>query len=84
MAQVGSCLPGFVAHHQRLRIYEAEGVDDDFSFYGLDRVDDDCNSTGCELFEGLLGVDIDGGEPAAKSGMGMVPSYHGFVSTCLP
>jgi hypothetical protein len=38
---------------------EAEGIDDNFSFDGLDRVDDDGNGTRRELFEGLLGVDID-------------------------
>jgi hypothetical protein len=28
------------------------------------------------LLEGLLCVDIDGGEPAAETGMGMVPAYN--------
>jgi hypothetical protein len=62
-----------------LRVYEAEGVDNDFAFYGLDGVDDDSDGAGCQLLKGLLCVDVDGGEPAAKAGMRVVPAYYGFL-----
>jgi hypothetical protein len=59
VAEVRSRLPRFLAHHERLRVYEAESVDDDFAFDGLDGVDDDGDGARGELFEGLLGVDVD-------------------------
>ena len=59
---------------------EAEGVDHDFSLDGLNRVDDDRDGAGSELFEGLLGVDVDRGEPAAEPRMGVVPAYYGLLS----
>ena len=80
MAQVGCRLPWFLPQHERLRVYEAEGVDHDFAFDGLDGVDDDGDGAGSQLFEGLLGVDVDGGEPAAETGMRVVPAYDGFWS----
>jgi hypothetical protein len=69
-----------VAHHQRLRVYEAEGVDDDLAFYGLDGVDDDGDGAGGELLEGLLRVDIDRGKPAAEAGMRVVPADDRLLS----
>ena len=84
MAEIRGCLPRFLTHHKCLRVYEAEGIDDDFAFDGLDRVDDDGDGAGGELFEGLLGVDVDGGEPAAKARVGVVPAYYCFWSIfCL-
>ena len=80
MTEIRGRLTGFLAHHEGLRIYEAEGVNDDFSLDGLDGVDDDGDGAGGELFEGLLGVDVDGGEPAAKAGMRVVPAYYRFWS----
>ena len=68
MSKVGGCLAWFLAEHEGLRVDKAEGVDDDFAFDGLDGVDDDCDGAGCKLFEGLLGIDVDGGEPAAEAG----------------
>jgi hypothetical protein len=59
---------------------EAEGVDDNFAFDGLDGVDDDGNSTRGELLKGLLGVDIDAGEPAAEARVRVVPSNDCFGS----
>jgi hypothetical protein len=44
----------------------------------LDGVDDDGDGARRELFEGLLRVDVDGGEPAAEAGMGVVPADDGF------
>lgn len=69
MTKIGSCLSRFLTHHECLRVYEAEGIDDDFAFDGLNGVDDDGDGAGSELFEGLLGIDVDGGEPAAEAGM---------------
>jgi hypothetical protein len=80
VAQVGGGLTWFLAEHEGLGIDEAEGVNYYFAFDGLDGVDDYGDGTGSKLFEGLLGVDIDGGEPAAESGMGMVPAYNGLPS----
>lgn len=73
-------MAGFLAQHEGLRVDEAEGVDYDFAFDGLDWVDDYGDGAGGELFEGLLGVDIDGGEPAAETGMGMVPADNSLGS----
>lgn len=80
MPQVGRGLPGFLAQHEGLRVDEAEGVDDDFALDGLDGVDDDGDGARGELFEGLLRVDVDGGEPAAEAGVGVVPAYYCFWS----
>ena len=80
MAQVGGGLAGFLAEHEGLWIDEAEGVDDDFAFDGLDGVDDDGDGAGGELLEGLLGVDVDGGEPATEAGVGVVPTNDCFWS----
>lgn len=58
-----------MAHHKSLWVYESEGVDDNFAFYGLDGVDDYGDGAGGELLEGLLCINVDGGEPAAEAGM---------------
>lgn len=80
VANVGGGLAGFLAEHEGLRVDEAEGVDDDFAFDGLDRVDDDGYCAGRELFEGLLRVDVYAGEPAAEAWVGVVPADDGFWS----
>ena len=59
MTEIRCRLSGFLAEHERLWVYEAESVDDDFAFDGLDWVDDDGYGARVELFEGLLGVDVD-------------------------
>jgi len=69
-----------LAEHEGLWVDEAEGVDYNFAFDGLDWVDDYGDGSGGELFEGLLGVDIDGGKPAAETGMGMVPADNSLGS----
>lgn len=61
VAHVGSGLAGFLAEHEGLGVYEAEGIDDDFALDGLDRVDDHSDRAWGELLEGLLGVDVDAG-----------------------
>lgn len=80
MTEIGGGLPRFLAHHEGLRVYQPERVDDNFSFDGLDGIDDDGDSARSKLFEGLLGVNVDGGEPAAEAGVGMVPSDYCFWS----
>jgi len=80
MAQVGGGLTRFLAEHEGLGVDESEGVDYYFAFDGLDGVDDYGNGAGGELFEGLLGINIDRREPAAETGMGMVPSNNSLGS----
>jgi hypothetical protein len=69
MSDVGCGLSGLLSEHESLRVDEAEGVNDDLALDGLDRVNDDGDSAWCELFEGLLGVDVDAREPATETGM---------------
>jgi hypothetical protein len=69
VADVGRRLAGLVAHHERLRVNEAEGVDDDLALDRLDGVDDDGDGAGRELLERLLRVDVDRRQPAAEAGM---------------
>ena len=59
VTQVRCCLPGFLTHDDGLRLNQSEGVDNDLALHGLDRVNDNCNSTGGKLFKRLLSVDID-------------------------
>ena len=80
VAEVRGGLARFLAQHERLRVDEAEGVDDDFALDGLDGVDDDGDGARGELLEGLLRVDVDGGEPAAEARVGVVPAYYCFGS----
>jgi hypothetical protein len=42
--------------HERLRVDQSEGVDDDLAFDGLDWVDDDGDGARVELLKGLRGV----------------------------
>lgn len=60
MTQVGCGLARFLAHDNSLWCDESECVNDDFTLDGLDGIDHDSDGTRCELFEGLLSVDIDG------------------------
>jgi len=75
VADVGCGLAWFLAEHESLRVDQAECVNDDFALYGLYGVNDDGDGAGSELFKGLLSVDIDAREPAAKTGMRVVPAY---------
>lgn len=49
----------------------------------LNGIDDDGDGARIELLEGFLGVDIDGGEPAAEARVGMVPANDHFRPTRL-
>ena len=69
MAKIGSCLTRLVAHHESLRIYQPECINDDLALYRLDGINNNSDGTRCELLEGLLSVDIDGGQPAAETRM---------------
>ena len=80
VSEVRRRLPRLVAHHQGLWVDEPEGVDDHFAFDGLDGVHDDGDGAGGQLLEGLLRVDVDGGEPAAEARVRVVPADDGFVS----
>jgi hypothetical protein len=59
MTEIGGCLAWFLAEHEGLGVDKTEGVDDDFALDRLDGVDDDGDGARGELFEGLLGVDVD-------------------------
>lgn len=80
VTQVRCCLPGLLAHDDGLGLDESEGVDDNFTLDGLDGVNNNGNSTGRQLLERLLGVDIYGGEPASKTGVGVIPADNAFWS----
>lgn len=74
-------LTWLLACHESLWVDEAESIDDDLAFDGLDWVHDDCYCAWVELLERLLCVDINGREPASETWMGMVPSNHGLWAT---
>jgi len=60
MTQVRCALTRFLAKHKRLRVDESESIDDNLSLDGLNGINNNGNSSRCQLFEGLLCVDIDG------------------------
>lgn len=78
VAQVGGGLARFLAHHQRLWVDQAECIDDNFALHGLNGIDNDGDGSWCELLKTLLGVDINRREPAAKTGMGVIPADDRF------
>ena len=80
VTQIGCALPRFLAQHERLWIDKSEGINHNLAFHGLDRVNDDGDGSRCKLFEGLLGVDIDRGQPAAEARMRMIPAYYSLRS----
>jgi hypothetical protein len=69
VTQIRSRLTRLLSHYQRLWGDKTECVDDDFALDGLYRVNDDGYGARSKLLEGLLGVDIDGGKPAAETWM---------------
>lgn len=81
MPQIGGGLARLLTKHQGLWIDEAESVDDDLTLDRLDGVDDNGNSTRSELFERLLGIDIDTRQPTAETWMGVVPADNRFWPT---
>jgi hypothetical protein len=67
-------LTGLLAHDDSLGLNKTESINDDLSLHRLDGIHDNGDSAGSELLEGLLGVDIDGGKPAAETGVGVIPA----------
>ncbi len=63
-----------LAEHQRLRVDEPEGINNDLPLDRLDRVNDHGDGSRRKLLEGLLRVDIDGRQPAAETRVRVVPS----------
>lgn len=78
MTQVGRALSGLLTKHQSLWVDESESIDNNLALDGLYGVDDDGDSAGCQLLEGLLGVDINRGKPATETRMRMVPADDRF------
>lgn len=76
VSQVRCCLARLLTHHNSLGLNETEGINDDLALHGLNRVDDDGDGARSQLLEGLLGVDIDRREPAAETGMRVVPANN--------
>jgi hypothetical protein len=74
VSKVRGTLTWLLAEHEGMWVDEAEGINDDFTLDGLDGVNNDGDGARGELLEGLLGIDIDGREPAAKAWMGVVPA----------
>ena len=60
MTQVRCALTRFLTEHKRLRVDESESIDDDLALDRLNGINNDGNSSRCQLFKGLLCVDIDG------------------------
>lgn len=59
VTQVRSTLSRLLAQHEGLWVDQSESVNDDLALDRLYRIDDHGNGSRSELFEGLLGVDID-------------------------
>uniref|UniRef100_A0A182QDZ9 Uncharacterized protein n=1 Tax=Anopheles farauti TaxID=69004 RepID=A0A182QDZ9_9DIPT len=83
MAQIGCRLSRFLAQHECVVIDQSERVNHNLSLHGLNRIDYDGHCTFGQCFERLLRVDIDTGQPASETGMGMVPSNHHLRATGL-
>lgn len=69
MTQVGCALSRLLSEHEGLWVNESECINNDLTLDGLNGIDDNCNSSRCQLLKGLLCIDIDGGKPAAKTRM---------------
>lgn len=64
----------FLAHENCLWRNKSECIDDDLALDRLNGVDHDSYRARGELLERLLGIDIDGGEPAPKTRMRVIPA----------
>lgn len=80
VTQVGCALSRFLTQHERLGIDESEGIDHNLAFHRLDGVNDNGDGSRCELFEGLLSIDINRGQPAAETRMRVIPAYYSLGS----
>lgn len=80
---VAGSLSGLCSLHRDHLVDVSEGVDHDFTFHGLDGVDDNGNSTLIEHFLTLLSLNICSRQPGAESGMRMIPSHDVLILTYL-
>jgi hypothetical protein len=48
-----------LAEHEGLWVDEAESINDDFALNRLDGINNNRDGSRCQLFEGLLCIDID-------------------------
>lgn len=74
VSEVASALARLLAKHEGLGVDKSEGINDNLALDGLNGIDDDSDGSSRKLFEGLLRVDIDGREPAAKARVRVIPS----------
>ena len=51
MPNIARCLTGFLTSHDGVRVDRSERINDDFTTNRLDRINDDGDGTGVELFE---------------------------------
>jgi hypothetical protein len=68
-------------HH--VGVDEPESINDDLSFDALNGIDDDSDSSVGQSLEGLLSVDVHAGQPAAETGMRVVPADNHFRTAGL-
>lgn len=78
MTQVRCTLAGFLTEHQRLGVDQSESINNDLSFNRLDGIDDDGDSSGSELLERLLCVDVHTRKPTTETRMRVVPANNGL------
>lgn len=74
MSNITRRLPRLLPTHDRMRIDRPKRINHDFSPHTLNRIHDNGHGTRVELFKRLLSVDVDVGEPASESGVGVVPT----------
>ena len=51
MTDIGGSLSGLVSHNNAAWVDKSEGIDNDFAFDRLDRVNYDCNRTSIDNFK---------------------------------
>ena len=83
MTNIWGCLSWFSAHHHCLLIYTAECIDDYFSFYWLNRINDHSYSSWIKSFLTSLSFYICAWEPRSKTWMWVVPSDTALISANL-
>ena len=80
VTQVRCALTWLLSKHERLWVDESEGINDNLALDGLDGVNNNGNGSRCQLFKGLLCIDINRRKPATKTRMRMVPSNNSLRS----
>lgn len=74
MPNITRRLPRLLPTHNRMRINRPKRINHDLSAHTLNRIHHDGHGARVELFKRLLRVDVDVGEPASESGVGVVPA----------